>query len=132
MKVICRSLWSWLSLGSAVYTGVGTNTKFYLSLKTCFDATPVRYSSAMTSPFTATTGLSTLSVYDPGHGAVVGAYVIYNGATGLGGNLTAAVLNGTSFLISSVTDASNYIITTKVVATSSDTGKGSTPRAVLL
>jgi hypothetical protein len=128
---ICRSLWSWLSLGSAVYTGVGTNTKFYLSLGGAyFDATPVRYSSALSSSFTATTGLSTLSVYDPGHGAVVGAYVIYNGATGLGGNLTTAVLNGTSFLISSVTDASTYTITTNVVATSSDTGKGGTPRAV--
>lgn len=128
---VCRSLWAWLSLGSATYIGVGTNSKFYISLGGAyFDATPIRYSSALTNPFTATTGLTTVNVYNPGHGAEIGAYVVFNGATGLGGALTAAVLNGTSFYISAVTDTSNYTIETNVSATSSDTGHGGTPRAV--
>jgi hypothetical protein len=90
----CRSLWNWVTLGFLNLVGVGTNLKFYIERGGTYnDITPIRDTVTLTNPFTATNGSPVISVADTAHGCVTGDFVTYSGATGLGGNITAAVLN---------------------------------------
>jgi hypothetical protein len=74
--------------------GVGTNLKFYIERGGAYyDITPIRDTATLTNPFTATNGSAIITVADTAHGAVTGDFVTFSGATGLGGNITAAVLN---------------------------------------
>ena len=123
---ICRSLWSWVTLGGTTLTGVGTNEKFYIEQGAqYYDITPIQNAATLSNPFTATAGLSTLDVNATAHGKQAGDYVTFYSATGLGGNMTAAVLNQ-NYKITSIVDTNNYIITTAVTATAGDTGNGGT------
>jgi hypothetical protein len=79
-------------------------------------------------PFTATASSKTLTVYDVGHGANVNDYVTFSGATGLGGTVTAAVLNQ-EYKITAVTSTDSYQVTLAAAANSSDTGHGGTVTA---
>jgi len=90
--------------------------------------------TAMTAgPFTATSGSSTITVVDTAHEALVNDFVTFSGATGLGGNITADVLNlnptiyptqnALGYQITSVT-ANTYTFTALATATASDTGNG--------
>ena len=89
-KGICRSLWSWVTLGGTTITGVGTNEKFYVEQGgSYYDVTPIRSAVTLTDPFTATPGSSIVAVHDVAHGARNGDYVTFFSATGLGGNITA-------------------------------------------
>lgn len=91
---LCRSLWNWITLASLDLVGVGTHLKFYIeSGLQYYDITPIRDTATLTNPFTATNGSSTITVQDVAHGCVTGDYVTFSGATGLGGNITASVLN---------------------------------------
>lgn len=91
---VCRSLWNWVTLGVLNLVGVGTNLKFYIERGgSYFDITPIRDTVTLTNPFTATNGSPIISVNDAAHGCVTGDFVTFSGATGLGGNITAAVLN---------------------------------------
>jgi hypothetical protein len=91
---VCRSLWNWVTLGVLNLVGVGTNLKFYIERGGAYyDITPIRDTEALTDPFTATDGSPTISVTDVAHGCVTGDFVTFSGATGLGGNITADVLN---------------------------------------
>jgi hypothetical protein len=91
---LCRSLWNWVTLGGINLLGVGTNLKFYLERGGLYnDITPIRDTVTLTNPFTAVNGSSTITVTDAAHGAVTGDFVTFSGATGLGGNINAAVLN---------------------------------------
>ena len=126
---VCRSLWAWQTLGQVSLIGVGTNTKFYISRGgSYYDITPIRTAANLTNPFTATNGSTVITVSATNHGCVNGDYVTFNGATGLGGTITAAVLN-TEFQITYI-NANSYSISVSVAANSSDTGNGGTPRAV--
>jgi hypothetical protein len=80
---ICRSLWSWVTLGSANLIGVGTNTKFYIENGGIYnDITPIRASSTInTDPFAAD-GTTVVTVTDTAHGATTGSFVTFSGATG--------------------------------------------------
>jgi hypothetical protein len=90
----CRSLWNWVTLGALNLVGVGTNLKFYIERGGAYyDITPIRDTEALTDPFTATDGSPIISVADTAHGCVTGDFVTFSGATGLGGNITAGVLN---------------------------------------
>ncbi len=90
----CRSLWNWVTLGSLNLVGVGTNLKFYIERGGAYnDITPIRETVTLTNPFTATNGSAIIAVADTAHGCVNGDFVTYSGATGLGGNITATVLN---------------------------------------
>jgi hypothetical protein len=123
---ICRSLWSWVTLSGSVLTGVGTNEKFYVEQGGAYyDITPIQESVTLSNPFTATAGLSTLTVHEVSHGRHAGDYVTYYSATSLGGNMTAAVLNQ-NYKITAIIDANNYSITTAVTASAGDTGHGGT------
>jgi hypothetical protein len=124
---VCRSLWNWVTLAGSNLVGVGTNLYFYiLSGGVYYNITPIRETATLTGPFTASNGLSTITVADTAHGCITGDTVTYSGAgiTSLGGNITAAVLTG-SFQITYV-DANTYTITVSATANSSDTGHGGT------
>ena len=131
---ICRQMFTWVTSFSDNYMAVGTNKKLYIDAGTnLYDITPVQHTSttlgAAAGPFTATSGSSTLTVsystdtaYDP----EVGNYVTFSGATSLGGNITAAVLNAAyGYEILTVnTGAKTYTIKVTAAANASDTSKG--------
>ena len=126
---VCRSLWAWHTLAQIPLIGVGTNTKFYISRGgNYYDITPIRTATNLTTPFAASVGSKVITVSAPAHGCINGDFVTYNGATTLGGAITATVLN-TEYQITYV-DANTYTITVSVAATSGDTGNGGTVRAV--
>lgn len=116
---VCRSLWNWVTLGGLNLIGVGTNLKFYIERGGAyFDITPIRGTATLTNPFTATLLSSTLLVTDAAHGCVTGDFVTFSGATGLGGNITASVLNQ-EYQVTVVTNNS-YTVTLGVVANATD------------
>jgi hypothetical protein len=126
---VCRSLWAWETLGQVTLIGVGTNEKFYISRGgDYYDITPIRTATNLTTPFAATTGSTVITVTAPSHGCINGDFVTYNGATTLGGAITATVLN-TEHQITYVS-ANSYTISVSIAATSGDTGNGGTVRAV--
>ena len=120
----CRSLHAWVTADGSEYMGVGTHLKFYIEEGTGFnDVTPLRETTTGAATFTAVNGSATLTVNDPGHGAIEGDYVTFTLAASLGGNITADVLNK-EYSIASVVDTNNYTITASATANASDTGNG--------
>ena len=118
---VCRALWNWTTLGFQNLIGVGTNLKYYILQGGAFyDVTPIRDTVTLTNPFTATNGSSVITVADSNHGCVTGDYVTYsgNGITGLGGNITAAVLKN-EFQVT-VVNANSYTITVSATANATD------------
>lgn len=128
---VCRSIFDWVTSTGYKHLGIGTNTKFYIEHgEYLYDITPLRVTTAAGDvTFAATNGSSSITVTDTAHGAVAGDYVTFSGAASLGGLVTADVLNH-EYVIDSVTDADNYVITarsadqTEVTANASDTGNG--------
>jgi hypothetical protein len=119
----CRSLLNWVTLAGANLLGFGTNLKYYVEQGGLnFDITPLRETVTLSSPFTATTGSSVIVVADTSHGCVDGDFVTFSGATSLGGNITATVLNE-EYEISYI-NANSYSITVAATATVADTGQG--------
>lgn len=119
----CRSLLNWVTLSGANLLAFGTNLKYYIEQGGAnSDVTPLRKTVALSSPFTASTGLSTVTVTDSGHGCVDGDFVTFSGAVSLGGNVTAAVLNK-EYAVTYV-NANTYTISISVTANGSDTGQG--------
>ena len=115
----CRSLWNWVTLGFLNLVGVGTNLKFYIERGGAYyDITPIRDTVTLTNPFTATNGSAVISVADTAHGCVTGDFVTYSGATGLGGNITATVLNKEYQV--TVVNANLYTINVGVSANATD------------
>jgi len=117
---VCRTLWNWITLTNQNIVAVGTNLKFYLTLgNQYFDITPVRSVTTLTNPFTATLSSSTITVSATAHGAIPGDFVTFSGATGLGGNITAAVLNQ-QYQIVSVPNVNSFTFTATATANASD------------
>ena len=116
---ICRSLFNWSSLAGNSVIGVGTNLKFYVnSGGNFYDITPIRGTVTLTNPFTAIAGQSTITVSATAHGAITGDFVTFSGATGLGGNITAAVLNQQYQIV--VTNANTFNFTATATANAAD------------
>jgi hypothetical protein len=116
----CRSIYPWTTLGGARYIGAGTNEKFYVLVNGQYrDITPLRATATLTDPFTATDGSQVVTVTDSSHGALADDYVVFSGATGLGGNLIADVLNQ-EFRVIEVIDQDTYTIEVPVPANSTD------------
>ena len=116
---VCRSLWNWVTLGGVSLVGIGTNLKFYLERGGAYyDITPLRGTATLTDPFTATDGSAVITVADVAHGAITGDFVTFSGATGLGGNITAGVLNQEYQI--TVIDADTYTITATATANATD------------
>lgn len=125
----CRDLITWIALDGTSYVGIGTTTKYYVDEGgTLIDITPIRETATLTGPFSATNGSNVLTVTDSGHGCDVGDYVTFSGATSLGGNVTASVLNR-EYQVATVTDANVYTVVMSVNANASDTGTGGTVTA---
>ena len=139
---LCRSLWNWVTLRSFNVLGIGTNLKFYVeSGGEYYDITPIDYTTNNTVTFTAntTTPSSIITVLDTNASSLqANDFVIFTNAVGLGGNITAAVLNqeyqiislisSTSYTISARAAVSGNIATTNggapVLSSASDTGNG--------
>ena len=121
---VCRSLWNWVLLDGKNVIGVGTNLKFYIELGGAYyDITPIRATSTINNnPFAATNGSATITVTDTAHGATTGDFVTFSGAVGLGGNITAAVLNA-QYQISVLT-VNTYTFTASATANGSDVSPG--------
>jgi hypothetical protein len=124
---LARSLFNWSSLAGYNYLGLGTNLKYYIQNSSggnFNDITPIRYvSSAGSVTFAATAGLKTITVTDASNNATAGDFVTFSGAAGLGGAITATILNA-EFQVTSITSISQYVITASVAATSGDSGVG--------
>lgn len=91
---VCRSMFNWVTLSFQNLLGLGTNLKYYIEQGgSYYDITPIRETVTLTNPFTATLNSSVITVADSSHGALNGDFVTFSGATGLGGNITAAMLN---------------------------------------
>jgi len=115
---VCRSLWSWAALSGVRYVGLGTNLKYYIALAgggAYNDITPIR---AITTPgdvsFSVTVGSNIMTVTDVNHGCITGDFVTFSGATGFGGDVTAAVIDQEYQV--TVIDANTYTVTLPVVA----------------
>ena len=119
----CRSMLNWVTLDGSNLLGMGTNLKFYIEKGGVnYDITPIRDTVTLNNPFTATNGSSVIVVYDAAHGCVNGDFVTFSGATSLGGNITATILNK-EYQITLV-DYNNYTITVSATANGSDTAHG--------
>jgi hypothetical protein len=124
----CRSMLNWVTIAGNNLLGMGTNLKYYIERGGEYnDVTPLRSTDTLSGPFAATNGSSVITVTDTAHGCTNGDFVTFSGATSLGGNVTAAVLNR-EYQITYV-DANSYTITVSVVANASDIGNGGTVTA---
>ena len=117
---VCRSLWNWITLSAQNIIGLGTNLKYYLTIgNQYFDITPIRSTVTLSNPFTATAGSSTITVAATSHGALINDFVTFSGAVGLGGNITAGVLNQ-QYQITSIPNANQFTFTATATANSTD------------
>jgi len=120
----CRSLHVWFNLNNDRRLAVGTHRKYYIEYGgALYDITPIRKTVTLTGAFAADDGSIMLTVTEIGHGAVVGAFVTFSGADGLGGDITADVLNR-EHEIASIIDPNTYVIELPVAAAAADTGDG--------
>ena len=120
---ICRSLWAWLDGdGGAgnVYVGLGTNLKYYIYSGGAYNnITPIVHTSTLTGPFGTVLGSSNVTVTDTHYSPNLGDYVVFSGASAVGG----ITVDG-EYKITSIISASQYVITTDTTATSTTTGGG--------
>ena len=116
----CRTLHPWVTLNGNKQLAAGTSRKYYIIYNGAYyDITPLRGSATLTSPFTATNGSSDLLVADVAHGALLGDFVTFSGATGLGGNVTAGVLNA-QYAITEIVSPDSYRVALSVTANAAD------------
>jgi len=116
---VCRSMFNWVTLSFQNLLGLGTNLKYYIEQGgSYYDITPIRETVTLTNPFTATLNSSVITVADSSHGALNGDFVTFSGATGLGGNITAAMLNKEHQI--TYINANSYTITVTGTANATD------------
>ena len=132
-----RALHDWVNLEGTDLLGLGTTYKYYIQQGSNFnDVTPIRKTVGAGQTVTTATNFAkvanddaTITVTNNSHGAQINDYVTFSGATTLGGNITAAVLNQ-EYQISSVIGVNSFTIEAKdtsgntVLANSSDSGNG--------
>jgi hypothetical protein len=118
---VARSLWNWVTLKNFNLLGIGTNLKFYVEDGGAFyDITPIRsttaagavtFSAITVAPFSAT-----VTITNTGHGCITGDFVTFSDvdASGLGGNITQAVLQQ-EYQVTVLT-ANTYTIQARVVS----------------
>jgi hypothetical protein len=116
---ICRSLWTWVTLGSQKLIGVGTNLKFYISSGGAYyDITPTQTVHTLTNPFATQSGSTTVTVTDATGGYINNDFVTFTGATAVGG----ITISGEYQL--TYASATTYTITAASPASSNATGGG--------
>lgn len=124
---VCRSLFSWVTLAALRLLGVGTNLKFYINRDGIFyDITPIRTTIALGSdPFATVNASTTVTVTAASHGAIVGDFVTFSGATAVAG----LDLNG-EYQVTIVTGTNTFLITAASAANATTTGGGASVSAV--
>jgi hypothetical protein len=132
---VCRQMFGWFTSYNDDLLALGTSKKVYIEAGAIYyDITPLRATSAAgETTFAADTVApfsSTITVTDNGHGANPGDFVTFSGASGLGGAITAGVLNQ-NYEIATVINANSYTIIAKspvtglpVESNASDVGNG--------
>ena len=119
-----RSLHVWAALDGSKYTGLGTETKFYIEDGGGYnDVTPIRATTTLGSnPLkTGSSGSGVITVTAPSHGAVDGDFVTLSGAATTDG-IAAALINTDHEL--TLVDSNSYTITTTGSASSGSTAGG--------
>jgi hypothetical protein len=121
---VCRALWNWNALAGNNYLAVGTNLKYYIQNGpdgSFYDITPTRDANTTSAgtAFTTVNGSTTVTVNDPGHGAVNNDFVTISGVGGAVNGIPAAALNK-EFQITYL-NSNQYNIITSSPATSSGT-----------
>ena len=114
-----RAMHPWVALDNSRLIGIGTALKYYINQDSGLfnDITPIRSTTAAGDvTFAATNGSSTITVTDINHGCVVNDFMTFSGATGLGGNITAGVLNQ-EYYVTEVVDGNTYTITARTAGT---------------
>jgi hypothetical protein len=121
----CRALMTWVALDGTIYTGIGTNLKYYVARGGGLnDITPIReVTAAGAVTFAATNGSTVLTVTDTSNGVFLDDFVTFSGAASLGGLVTATVLNR-EYQVTNIVDANTYQVTMSVTANASDVGTG--------
>jgi len=121
----CRDIHSWTALNGTNFISAGTNLKLYiLDGNAPVDITPLRATtSAGAITFAATNTSRTITVADTNNGVVLNDFVTFSGAAGLGGNITAAVLNK-EYQVTSVINANSYTVESAVQAGTGNGGNG--------
>lgn len=122
---ICRSLHRWSILNGFVYTGIGTNNRFYVSSDDAiYDVTPIiRTVTLDNDPIATTDGSTRIVITDVNHGMFPGNYVIFSGATSVGG-IDASRINKEHVIDDYINDDTYAIVLSGANATSTTTGGG--------
>jgi hypothetical protein len=124
---VARALWNWANLSGYNLLAVGTNLKYYIqnTVGGAFnDITPLKETTAAgAATFAATDGSNIITVTDAGSNTQAGDFVTFSAAVGLGGNITAGILN-TEHRVATTTSSSVYTIVVGVNANASDVGNG--------
>lgn len=120
----CRNLFNWSTLDSTNILAIGTNVKLYVEASGgMYDVTPIRSSSTInTNPFSTSSGSIIVTVTDTAHGAAVGDFTTYSGATAVGGFSTAEL--NSEHQITRVVNDNTYEIAMTHTATTTATGGG--------
>lgn len=117
----CRHLFAFSDLAGSYYLGIGTELKYYIERGgSMYDITPIRATITQSNPFTTTNASNNVLVTIPSHGASIGDFVTFSGASAVGG----LTLNG-EYQITNVPTSATFNITAASAATSSATGGGS-------
>jgi hypothetical protein len=117
---VCRRLKDWSSLDAKFWSAVATDVKLYLWQDgSLYDITPLRDSGTLTDPFTTTVGTQIVQVTHVNHGAQLGDYVRFSGASVVGG----VTVDG-EYQVTSIIDTSNYTIVDDETASASANGGG--------
>ena len=123
---VCRMMINWVDLSNNNLLGIGTHLKYYVNngLTEYRNITPIRKTTnpMANNPFAATIGLTTVTVTDTTHGAQVGDYVTFSGATTFAG-IPASELN-TEHKITNVLGGNTYQIEVDTPASSTASGGG--------
>jgi len=123
---VCRMMINWVDLSNNNLLGIGTHVKYYVNngLTEYHNITPIRKTTnPMTNnPFAATIGLTTITVTDTTHGAQVGDYVTFSGATTFAG-IPASELNA-EHKITNILGGNTYQIEVDTPASSTASGGG--------
>lgn len=127
---IARSMLNWITLNSSNLLAFGTNKKYYVEEGGIYnDITPLRETVVLSNPFSvsSTVNPTLVTVSDLSHGCITGDFVTFSGATSLGGNVTAAVLNQ-EFEVT-VVNSNVYTINIGITSTVTATGGGTSVTA---
>ena len=122
---IARDQHAWVALDGTRYDAIGTDRKLYvLEEGLAYDITPIRRGpTSLTDPFTTNATASVL-VTDSGHGCEIGSFVTFDSFSAIDG-----LDMNKEFEVTSVVNASAYVVTHTSTASGSTAGGGGTGNA---